>query len=358
MADSLPAIIGHILECRGIPTEAQELLHKCRAESTFKGKLYKFRAWGKYARESGICTLNFNSPEGVAFIARLALDPKTGGSPAKQAKETFTFVNKFAGPFPGIMQLLVDSAFRISPSRPRRVSTFDITLLLDYLHDMGPCDKLSYHALRDRALALFAIDIMGQRQAPSNLFSIVVEFTYDSSESKLSEDPRHTESVTFRLFRGKLYRPGEKPDWGIPYTVRRAKYRGKFYCSTPENMRFLQERTEDERKFTYDGFFPPITRKNYSKFNNLQPPSVTRILMGLLKASEVDDSYTAGDIRAAVATKCYYQGVSVKAILDRGGWLCESTFFQWYRKISDIIPPRENSDLRVERAVRRRTRTS
>jgi integrase len=111
---------------------------------------------------------------------------------------------------------------------------------------------------------------------------------------------------------------------------------------------------KDEQKFEYEGFFPPITHKNLSKHKCLQPASIQRIIAGVLKISKVDPTYTPGDLRAAVATKCYYEGVHPNNIIDRGGWASQETFYAWYRKIQDITTPLVNSELRVEQAVRRR----
>ena len=124
-------------------------------------------------------------------------------------------------------------------------------------------------------------------------------------------------------------------------------------------MRYLQERFQEEygEDFkTFEGFFPPILKRRlHPEYNTLRPTTALRITKKLMRKSEkIDILYTPGDLRAAVATKCYYGGVPTRAILDRGGWLCEKTFFQWYRKITDENPQEIDSDLSVECAIRRR----
>lgn len=347
MAMDMFTTIGHILVKRGFSEKTAELLRKCRAAGTLKNKFYKWRQWAKFALDAQICTLNFKSPEGVNFLTQLALQQNVGPGPCKQMKETFTFVHKFCTDTLNIMSLVVDAAFREKPTKPRRVHAFNVEKVFDYLHDLGPCDTLSYHELRDRALVLFVMDMFCQRQCASNLFKEVVVINFGSPPSGNAQDD--ILSVSVRLFRGKNYRPGNS-DWSPVYTIRAAQYKGEYFCSTPHNFAALIERRKTEEKFDFDGFFPPITMKK-TKSNTLLPATVASILGTVLENAEIS-GFTPGDFRAATSSACYRAGVPIRRILDRGGWKGESTFFMWYRKLSDIDPTKICEDLMVEDALR------
>ena len=75
-----------------------------------------------------------------------------------------------------------------------------------------------------------------------------------------------------------------------------------------------------------------------------------RVMSRLMCAAGIPEDFTPGDLRAATDTACYIRGVRLRAILDRGGWAREQTFFIWYRKLSDEQPA-EVSDISVERAL-------
>lgn len=261
-------------------------------------------------------------------------------------KETFTFMNKFFAPHSEIMSLIVDAAFRENPSKPRKVHTFNVSNVMRYLHSLGSPDLLSYHQLRDRALVLFVMDMICQRQCVSNLFKEVVRFQFDDDSDEAAD---RLKSVSIRLFRGKNYRPGDS-DWSATFTIVAAKFQDEFWCSTPHNMLALQRREEAEKKFDFPGFFPPTTQKP-TKHSTLLPVTVAKILQTTLENSGVV-GYTPGDFRAAVGSRCYTQGVLLRKILDRGGWAGENTFFKWYRKISDTLPTKMSEDLCVESAIR------
>jgi len=246
-----------------------------------------------------------------------------------------------------LRQLIVDVGYKDNPTQPKRTDTLDVTMLFAYLHQMGPCDKLSYHDLRNRAMLLFNLDMLSTRKCICNLYSETVTFKFSSIARR---DWKHVQSVTFRLFRGKNWRPGLS-DWSAPFTIRAAPYRGKYHCSTPHNMAALRERENELKRFDFPGFFPPTTLKRKSDRPTLTPNAIARVITRLMHAAGIPEDFTPGDLRAATGTACYIRGVRLRAILDRGGWAGEQTFFIWYRKLSEKQPA-EVSDISVERALR------
>lgn len=358
MANDMYAAIRHILSRRGLSREAQEFVTKCRAKSTLKGKFYKWRGWVRYAREKKVCPFDWNSAEAANFISVHATKKSTGGGPAKQGSETFSFMQKFTVEFQSIMRLLVDAAYHEKPARVRRLRALDITDLFQYLHDLGPCKSLGYHALRDRAAILLKIDMLGVRQCETNLHRKKIEFLYDEGDQKnhpKSEKDLFPFAVRVQIFRGKVWRPGH-PDYGVPHTILAEKFQKSLYCSTPHNLAHLQAREILEGRHSdkiWHGVFPSITREPPAN-GVLQPSTFAKIIANTFEKAEII-GFTPGDIRAAASTKCYLEGVVTRKILNRAGWKTEAVFMKHYRKRTDQDPLEQCQDLSIEKALRKIT---
>lgn len=246
------------------------------------------------------------------------------------------------------MHYIVSSADRMAPIRPKYKHVYDVNLLFRYVKSQGPTLQTGKRNARLRALLCFLLDTLGRQE-------VLTKCHRGAFELQQPEGNLQTASGFYRV---KTWQPGDR-DYTPPVVITGfGPGHAHFEVSTPHLMfHYFRQCIPRGITMTVPEYLETIPA-NESVFRKLdgtgplQPISVAAEVSRAMKSAGIDSEFAVHSTRAATGTKAYLAGVPIQRILLRGGWKSESTFREWYLKLSREIPKATDPDLSIEAALR------
>jgi hypothetical protein len=277
-------------------------------------KLYDtyLRRWRNFCSERFLDCLHSNVTTGLAYLQSLvALG--LGFSAINTARSAISSVILLpTGQHFGVhndVKLFMKGVFNSRPPRARYVSTWDPTVVLEFLKSWGPAQDIP---LDKHTMKLVMLIMLTTGQRPQILTKLLLH------NMKTGDDFYEFALSALDLNQG---RPNYRPD-----SILLKRY--------PENMRicvfhYLQvylRRTALLRKDIVNIFI--TTTKPY---RTASANTISRWLKVVLREAGVDTShFSAGSSRAATTSKAKAIGMPIDQILKAGGWSNASTFTRFY----------------------------
>lgn len=208
--------------------------------------------------------------------------------------------------------------FQMRPSKPRYVSTWDVSIVLRFLSTLSPVRFLSLKQLTIKTVLLLALVFAARTQLLSLL---------DLSRMSKSRDKVE---FTFDVTELKQSRPGYVPP---PMVVTRYNQKREI-CPVVALLEYVKRTSQlrgSETKL-FISFCKP--------HHKVAGDSISRwVKTGLCQAGIDTQMFKAHSVRAAATSRAKAQDVPIDTILKTAGWTRAATFAKFYHK---QISPVEN----------------
>lgn len=210
-----------------------------------------------------------------------------------------------------IVSRFMQGVFNSRPPCPKYSTTWNVDVVINYLHSLGPSDHLS---LKNLSLKLAVLMALTSANRSSDLHALDLKFRRYTPEGVIFILPTLT----------KTRRSGPPKE--------------SFYC------RFKEQILCPVRTLQIYEQYKESLRKRDSEENRLfisfQKPhkpvcssSIARWMKTVLSSAGVDtDQFKAHSTRAAAASAAKSAGVSLKDIMTMADWSRENTFTRFYHK--------------------------
>ena len=208
-----------------------------------------------------------------------------------------------------LVQRFIKGVFRLRPSLPKYTFTYDAIIVLKYLREMDPPDKIS---LRDmsRKLAMLLCLLSGQRdQALPSM---------DITRMQLTED-KCTFIITDLM---KTSRPGKH----IPPIELKSYPLDHALCPVTLIRHYLSM-TQKVR-----GMFIKLFVSYKAPHKPAPTSTLARWCRYVLRQAGISDEYASHSTRSAASSKAYSLGMSLSEINKAAGWSSSSVFEKYYNK--------------------------
>lgn len=217
--------------------------------------------------------------------------------------------NKF-GEHPHVKTFL-KGVFNLRPPKPRYEEIWDSDIVLEFLKEWSPKDKITLKQLAFKVVVLLLL-VTGQRAQ--------IITTLNIEDMKISDE---CYSFTISNAQLKQGRPGYKPE-KIELRTFNEDRRICIYSYLKEYL----FRTEELRNEIKEVFI--TIKKPHRKVSR---DTVSRWIKTVLRLSGINvGQFKPGSTRAAAVSKAKSTGANIEEILRAGGWSRQSTFAKFYKK--------------------------
>ena len=213
-----------------------------------------------------------------------------------------------------LVKRFIKGVYELRPSFPKYSSTWDVDIVLSYLENMMPLEKLTNKELTLKCAMLIAL-LSGQRCQTIHCLSIELMTLGDNkcvfkinTKIKQSKKGKHVKPIELVGF-------SENPSLCVIKTLME-------YLKRTETMR-------DGAKqlfISYQKPYKPISKDTMSRW----------IRDVLTKAGIDTDIYGAHSTRAASTSAAVARGTPIDQVLKAAGWASESTFTKFYKKVPTV----------------------
>ena len=210
-----------------------------------------------------------------------------------------------------LVKRFIKGVYELRPSFPKYSATWDVDIVLAYLENMTPVEKLTDKELSHKLAMLIAL-LSGQRcQTIHCLDTEFMTITENkcvfriNSKIKQSKKGKHIKPIELIGFR-------ENPNLCVVKTVNEYIKRTK------------TKRTDTKQLFiSYQKPYKPISKD-----------TLARWLRDVLNRAGIDtEIFGAHSTRAASTSAAVARGTPIDEVLKAAGWASESTFTKFYKKV-------------------------
>ena len=264
--------------------------------------------WIKYSQVSNIDPYTAPVTKGIELLTKLFNSRDLGYSSLHTARSALlSIIEPHSGITFGkhpLVQRFMKGVFTLRPTRPKYTFTFDATVVLQYLKQMDPFDKLS---LKDLSLKLAMIIclLLAQRALDITAMQLCEENCtfYIKEVMKTSRPGKHTPPVELLSY---------------PYD--------KSLCPVTLIKHYLW------RAFNIRG----VLIKLFVSYTYPHQP-VRTITLGrwgctMLKRAGISNDFTSNATRSAATSKTHSLGMSLSEIYRTAGWSSSSIFAKYYNE--------------------------
>ena len=198
----------------------------------------------------------------------------------------------------------------IRPTEPRYVDTWDPDLVLNLFLSWAPAKNLSIELLTMKTVVLLLL-VSGRRP------QIIKNLTIDHMQIK-----GNSYEFQFKQHDLKEGRLNYKPD-----ALKLPKYPANKKLCIHHYLTVYLERTLDIRG-SERSLFLTLNKPHIKPSSD----TISRWIKKVLRQAGVNDEFSAGSTRAAVASKAQRGGVPIEQIMRTAGWTRMSTFTKFYKK--------------------------
>lgn len=190
-----------------------------------------------------------------------------------------------------------------NPPRPRYISTWDVSLVLDFLKKLEPLRELSLKLLTYKLVALLALSTAARAQT---LISLSIDSFKENDNSVIF-------SCGDRL-------KNSKP--GVDFNLHIRKYSDKTLCPVRTLKYYLRKTSKRKDRQLLVSY---VTLKAVST------STVARWLKTVLRLAGIDiETFKAHSFRGASASAAFSAGCSMKNILEIANWNSAKNFKKFY----------------------------
>ena len=269
--------------------------------------------WIKYCQVSNIDPYTASVTKGIEFLTKLFNSKDLGYSSLNTATSALSLIIE---PHNGItfgkhplVQRFMKGVFRLRPTLPKYTFTFDATVVLQYLKQMDPLDKLS---LKDLSLKLAMIICLLSAQRDQVLAALVI------TAMQLCE-----EKCTFYIKElMKTSRPGKHTP---PVELLSYPY-DKSLCPVTLIKHYLW------RTFNIRGVFIILFVSYTYPHQPVTTTTLGRWCCTMLKRAGISNNFASHATRSAATSKAHSLGMSLSEIYRTAGWSSSSVFAKYYNK--------------------------
>ena len=219
------------------------------------------------------------------------------------------------GQHPLVIRLL-KGAFNLRPPKPRYSQTWDVSLMLTFLRNLGRNEELSLKRLTQKLIMLLAL-VLGHRC--SDLVRLTLTgrcYTRDGvlipcvglAKQARPNNEQSLHPVEIRAFKDEQLCPVS--------------------CVKAYEEATVSFRGGEERARLFLAVIAP--------HNPLSSSSIARWIKKSLVEAGLDRNYTAHSTRSASTTAAAMAGISTKEIMSRAGWSREDTFSKFYYRPQSV----------------------
>ena len=308
----------------GISQPAQTLLVAAWRDGTSKAYASAWRRWDSWCRERKLNSVQASVESILEFLTsefNLGRAYRTLNVYRSAISSTHPKIDSVrVGEHPLVVQLL-KGAYNLRPPLPRYSSTWDVSLVVSFIDDLGVNESLSLKDLSQKLGFLLALTAM------------------ERVSEVVSHDLRYRrfipEGVTFAL-----------PD--LTKKSRAGKdLKTSFHAGFEENPNLCVVKCLKEYERRTSEFRPlDPSKANKLLLSYIRPhkpisgASLSRWLKEIISRAGIDTSiFKAHSVRGASASAAYERGASLQDILDLADWSTDSTFRRFYYR------PRHNSSI-------------
>lgn len=206
-----------------------------------------------------------------------------------------------------LISKLLKGYYNIKPIKPKKLITWDVSVVLRYLWTLYPLSELTLKQLTYKLIALIALTTAARAQT-----LLALDITYLSKF-----DDKYIFQINQLL---KTSRPGVPLQKVILF-----KFHKKQLCVLHTLDEYLS-RTTELRK-TNKLFI------SFKYYNAVTTSTLARWLKQVLLLSGIDASnFSAHSFRGAATSKALSAGLSLKQIMDTANWKSAKTFYKFYYK--------------------------
>ncbi|XP_050707606.1 uncharacterized protein LOC126992815 [Eriocheir sinensis] len=312
----VPSIRESLRE-QGVSAEGAEIIMASWKPGTEKQYRPHIRRWAQFCHRRDIDPVNPTAPEIINFLTE-TFHRNVGYDSINTARGALSSLGIVvngcrAGVHPLVIRFM-RGVFNLRPTKPRYTETWDVKPVLQKLRTMYPLKNLS---LKEVTLKLVMLMALTQAARVQTLHLLVL------NGITIGDD-----FISVPL--GGILKQG-RPS----YNIRRIKFQAypkDASLCVCETLKCYIKATQEHRQITqlndiklFISFIKP--HKAVSK------DTIARWLRTMLNMSGVNtNTFTAGSVRPAAASKAKAMAVPIECIMAKAGWSRETTFATYYDK--------------------------
>lgn len=297
------------LQSQGFSNQCIDIINASWREGTKKQYQYAWSLWSKWCVTKNINPMDSSVQDLLNFLS-VQFHSGKSYSILNTYRSAISSIHNFVDGSAIGKHALVSRFFKglatLKPSLPRYQMTWDVNQVLLFLESWWPLDGLSLKTLTLRTVALVAIT-SAQRSQTIQLLDI-------------SFMRRVNQGLHFTL--NKLTKT-DKP----------GKFNSVFFPMFMENEKLCVVKT----LLAYIKKTTPV-RKSNQLFISFRKPflpvstaTLARWLLEVLQLAGINTQiYKAHSYRSAASSYLFRKGLSVKQIMDKCFWKCDTTFYKFY----------------------------
>ncbi|XP_068707939.1 uncharacterized protein [Montipora foliosa] len=305
------------LSDKGISSQATNLI--CASWTTGTEKQYQavWKKWRGWCRERNVDSLQAHVSQVLNFLADCfgeGLSYSTLNSYRSALSSTLCPRDGTTVGCDPLVSRLLKEIYNLRPPLPRYSSTWDVSVLTQYLGTLFPLNSLSLKQLTLKAVSLCALCSAGRSQTLGAL--------------SVSNLVQHKESIQFIVTeRLKTSRPG-KPSVIVIFP----SVPSKPHVCPMSTVYVYITCTCNLRNPTDFRLFISFVKPHRA----VSPATISRWIKAVLSDAGIDTSiFKAHSVRGAATTAAYNKGVPVENILKLANWSNESMFRRFYLRSAE-----------------------
>ena len=289
---------------------------QAKRTSTHKQYNTYISAWLAYCESHDISPTSATVPQALSFLESIRRERQLGFNAINTARSALSSLLPHTDGVPfgqnWHVKLYMRGTFHVCPPCPRYATTWDPTVVLDYLKDWAPPNDITMQQLTLKVLML-ALLVSGQR---IHSFSVVEV-----------EDLQLLDSQIIIHFGNKLKQ--SRPGYRTPDVALKAFPQDSSLCIYTYMLEYLRRTApiRGDQKLLFITLKPPYKGASNSK------DTLSRWVKKVMSSAGIDTNlFLPHSVRAASTSAAKRGGASVKEIMDSAGWSRTSTFTTFYDK--------------------------